>query len=281
MFKYKHKWSIWLICKVLGVSKSGYYRWQDNQTYTSERYKQKLLIHIREVFDQSRNNYGYRRIYKELKRRGIRCYRNQVAKLMRENNLRPKIRKKFRYTGRSVETKNIPPNLLNRDFRIRAINKAWVSDITYIWTSEGWLYLSAIIDLGSRNIISWQISEKMEEKIVVDTVKDALRLRKPQRGLIFHSDRGGQYFSKELVEILEENEHRQSMSNKGDCWDNAVAESFFSTLKKELVYKTKFKTKEEARLKIFDYIEMFYKTIRLHSTIGDIPPAEYEKQFLA
>lgn len=237
-------------------------------------------MHIREVFAQSDKNYGYRRVCKELKRRGIKCYKGQIAALMRDNGISPVRRKKFKPANSIGDDKKAAPNLLNRDFKIKDINKAWVSDITYIWTSEGWLYLSALIDLGSRNVISWQLNETLEEKIVTDTVKEAVRTRKPKKGLLFHSDRGGQYFSSELDSIIEDNEFRKSMSRKGNCWDNAVAESFFSTLKKELVYKTKFRTKQEARLKIFNFIEIYYKRFRLHSTIGDVSPAEYEKQFL-
>ena len=259
------------------MSKSGYYRWQSRKTYKNESKRNKLKLHVKEVFDQSNEVYGYRRVFKELRRRDIACYRNQIAHIMRVNEIAPKRKRKFKYSSNSSEDNPAAPNLLKRNFTVDKINKVWVSDITYLWTSEGWLHLSVILDLGSRNVVSWRLQDSLGEEIVSDILEEAIEERKPDKGLIFHSDRGSQYRSNRLIKLIENNGYKQSMSRKANCWDNAVAESFFSTLKRELVYKKKFKTKRQARMEVFYYIEVFYKRVRLHSTIGDVPPAEYEK----
>lgn len=190
-------------------------------------------------------------------------------------------RKKYRLTTDSDHKFSISSNLLNRDFKIDKPNKVWVSDITSIWTSNGWVYLVVFIDLGSRNIISWKLSKSMSKHFVVDAFKQAINERGPEKGLIIHSDRGSQYCSNEFKTIIKNKSFKQSMSRKGDCWDNAVAESFFKTLKVELINRNKYKTIEEVEIDLFNYIEIFYKRNRLHSSINYLKPMEYEKSFLS
>lgn len=269
------------MCKVLSVSKSGYYRWRKGQTYLKEVKKQELLNEIKDVFKNSHETYGYRRVYRELKKQGKSCYRAEVTKLMKENDIKPKQKRKFVTTTLSSGDVRVSPNLLNREFTVFLINKVWVSDITFIWTSQGWLYLCIILDLGSRNIAAWRTDSNMRSQLIEETLRDAIETRNPPKGLLFHSDRGSQYGSDNVREILDKNEIIQSMSRRANCWDNAVAESFFKTIKYEFTNKLKFKTRLEAELAIFEYIEFFYKRKRLHSAIGYMTPVEYEEQYLS
>jgi len=269
------------MCKVIKVSKSGFYYWmkrQRNAITARERY---LYIRILEVFEQSKKTYGVRRIYKELRSRGVMCYRNQVAKIMRYYGIRAKTRRKYKLTTDSKHSKNIAPNLLQREFVINEINKVWVGDITYIWTREGWLYLSTVIDLYSRRVVGWSIGKRITKELVIKSLSDAMNKRKPEKGLIFHSDRGSQYASDEFVGLLKNNDAIPSMSRKGDCWDNAVAESFFKTIKSEMIYWYKFRTRAEAELRIFEYIEIFYNKNRLHSSNGYMSPIDFEREKLS
>jgi len=269
------------MCEVIKVSKSGFYRWMKRQREPLTKRERYLYIRILEAFEQSRQTYGSRRIYRTLKSWGVKCYENQVANIMRINGLKPKTKRKFKLTTDSRHSKNLAPNLLNRQFKVNEMNKVLVGDITYIWTKEGWLYLSTVIDLYSRRVVGWKVDNRITKELVISSLKDALMRRKPAKGMIFHSDRGSQYASDDFVEFLNANKVMQSMSRKGDCWDNAVAESFFKTIKSELVYWYKFKTRAEAELRIFDYIEIFYNKNRLHSANNYLSPIDYEKEKLS
>ena len=206
------------------------------------------------------------------------CYKNQVAKIMRMNGLKPKTKRKYKHTTDSRHSKNIAPNLIQRNFEVDDMNKVVVGDITYIWTKEGWLYLSTVIDLFSRRVVGWSLSNRITKELVIESLRNAINERKPASGLIFHSDRGSQYASDEFVDFLGKNEILPSMSRKGDCWDNAVAESFFKTIKSELIYWYNFRTRAEAELRIFEYIEIFYNRNRLHSSNDYMSPVDFERE---
>jgi len=197
---------------------------------------------------------------------------------MSENGLYAKGRRKYRVTTDSNHRLRIAPNLVNRNFAVEKKNKVWVGDITYIWTYEGWLYLSTVIDLYSRKVISWSLSKRMTKQLVTRSLIDAIKTRKPEAGLIFHSDQGVQYASNEFRNILASIDAKPSMSRRGNCWDNAVAESFFKTIKTELIRWENFQTRKEADMKIFSYIEIFYNRQRIHSTIGYVSPVVFEEQ---
>lgn len=265
------------MCRVLRVSRSGFYKYKHQSSSLSEE-KKKKLFKVREVFASSRQTYGSRRVAVVLKRQGIRCNKNQIAKLMSENGLIARGRRKYKVTTDSDHRLPVAPNLVNRNFALEKKNKVWVGDITYIWTREGWLYLSTVIDLYSRKIVSWSLSKRMTKQIVTGALQDAIQTRKPEAGLIFHSDQGSQYASNEFRNILSSINAQPSMSRRGNCWDNAVAESFFKTIKTEFIRWENFQSRREAELKIFSYIEIFYNRQRLHSTNGYLSPVEYEEQ---
>lgn len=229
------------------------------------------------IHKSSRANYGAPRIYKELKNQGIKVNRKTVEKIMKENGIRAKRCKKFKATTNSKHNLPIAPNLLNRNFNATKANQCWVSDITYIWTEEGWLYLATFIDIYSRLVVGWSMSSRMTADLVVNAFQMAIGRRGIPVELMVHSDRGSQYASLAFRDELEKYHCIQSMSRKANCWDNAVAESFFSNLKLELVNHEKFKTRQEATDKIFDYIEIFYNRQRLHSFLNFLSPEQFEK----
>lgn len=253
------------MCKILGCSRSGYHRWVNNPRQHLSNYERQLLFLIATAFEENARTYGYRKIYKHLTGSGVKCYKNQIEKLMKIAGISPIRKKKYRVTTNSKHNLPISPNLLKRNFRIEDLNKVWVGDITYIWTKEGWLYLSTVIDLFSRRVVGYSTGKRLTKSLVIESMENAIRWRKPPEGLIFHSDRGSQYASNDFRKLLTKHEMKQSMSRKGDCWDNAVAESFFKTIKCELTYCQDFRSRIEAELNIFEYIEMFYNTRRLHS----------------
>ena len=222
--------------------------------------------------------YGSPRIWNGLKKAEIHCSENRVARLMRKNNLAAVQRRKYRATTNSKHSYAVWPNLLNRNFIVARPNSVWVSDITYIWTFEGWLYLAVILDLFSRGIVGLAMDKTIAETLTLSALKQAILRRSPPKGLVYHSDRGVQYAANDFKALLAQQEFIGSMSKKGDCWDNAVAESFFHTLKVELIHRMKFRTREEAKRKIFEYVEMYYNRKRAHSTLGYLSPFEYEKQ---
>ena len=236
---------------------------------------------IKEIFVIGRSVYGTRRIRKELLKQGHRLSRRRVAGLMEAAGLVVKTKRKFKATTNSNHNHPISPNFLSRNFMVTAPNQCWCGDITYIRTSEGWLYLAIVMDLFSRKIVGWSMNHRMTAQLVNQALLHAIWSRKPPRGLIWHTDRGSQYAAKSHRLIMKAHGIKQSMSRKGDCWDNAPAESFFSTLKTELVYLEHFKTRDQARQAIFEYIEVFYNRIRTHSANDYVAPQIFEDHFRA
>lgn len=266
------------MCKVLSVSKSAYYSWKNTSVINLQKIQdEKLLIEkIKSIFVKSKCAYGTRRIRKALNKDNIIISRRRVGKLMKKAKLYCKTKRKFRVTTDSKHGLPIAPNLLGRNFYSKASNKAWCGDITYIPTKEGWLYLAVVIDLYSRKIVGWSMDKNMKTNLVNDALSMAIWSRKPGKGLIWHTDRGSQYASDAHRLLLDQHDIKQSMSRKGNCWDNAVSESFFHSLKTELVHHEKYKTREEARLSILEYIEIFYNRVRLHSYNDYMSPVEFE-----
>jgi putative transposase len=269
------------MCRILLVSKSGYYRWLKRHKSKTLLANKRILKMIREIFNDNHQRYGYRRVWFELHLRGIHCSKNRVARLMKADSLKAKRIKRFKITTKSEHNLPVAPNLLNKVFAVTAPNRVWVSDITYVWTWEGWMYLAVIIDLYARKVVGWSMSTRINKELVVSAINQAIDRRQPCTGLIFHSDRGSQYASKDVRQILEKHHMRQSMSSKADCYDNAVAESFFATLKTELVYPHFFATRLEARSKIFEYIEIYYNRRRIHSYLNYMTPDQFERTKLA
>lgn len=267
------------MCQVLEVSRSGYYAWIKRPKSNRKKLNEELVERIKKIFNQSRQTYGSPRITHVLKNQGISCSKNRVARLMKENNIRPKTKRKFKATTNSKHNYPVADNILNRNFNPTEPNQAWVADITYIPTDEGWLYLAAVVDLFNRKVVGWAMDSTMTKELVASALKQAIGRHNPSAGIIHHSDRGTQYASYEYQELLREHGFITSMSRKGNCYDNACMESFFGTLKTELIYLTRFKTRAEARLAIFDYIEVFYNRTRLHSKLGYKSPADFEKLF--
>jgi transposase InsO family protein len=225
---------------------------------------------------ESRGRYGSPRVHAELRERGQRTARKRVARLMRAAGLCAREPRRFRSTTDSEHGMAIKGNLLARRFAVPSPNSGWVTDITYLWTLEGWLYLAVILDLFSRRVVGWALSERLERGVALNALQMALTDRQPPQGLLHHSDRGSQYASREYQQLLAEHGVLSSMSRKGNCWDNAVAESFFATLKLELVYQSHWRTRTQARSEVFEYIELFYNRQRRHSALGYLCPNEFE-----
>ena len=262
--------------KVLEVSRSGYYAWLKRPFSKRRKDNSYLSQRIRSIYEQRKRVYGCLRITAELRDEGFNCSKNRVARLMRKQGLSARARKRFKVTTNSKHNLPVASNLVEMRFNARQKNSLWTTDITYIWTREGWLYLSVILDLWSRTVISWDADRSMDENLVIKPLEKALKDRKPNGELILHSDRGSQYASQRLRNILKENNILQSMSSKGNCYDNAPTESFFSTLKRELVYRQSFKTRDEAKQNLFEYIEIFYNRQRRHSSLGYLSPMQFE-----
>lgn len=269
------------MCRVLKVSRSGYYAWLSRPESERGRRNGELLKRIRQAHLRSRRTYGSPRVTDELRAMGIVCNEKRVARLMREAGIRAKTVRRFRVTTDSRHKFAVAPNFLNRDFSADRADRVWLSDITYIWTSEGWLYLAGVLDMYSRRIVGCAMSSRIDAELTLTALRQALGRRRPQADLIHHSDQGRQYAADNYQKLLTEHGLISSMSRKGDCWDNAPMESFWGTLKQELIYHERFLTKEEARLKIFEYIEVFYNCYRRHSSLGSISPDEYERLALS
>jgi transposase InsO family protein len=267
------------MCRALKVSRGGYYAWLKRPL--SKRAKENIILRerIQQIHDRYYGRYGSPRITEQLHDEGITVSRVKVARLMRQIGISAVGKKKFKVTTDSNHGYSIAPNLLNRNFSASEPGKVWVSDLTYISTREGWLYLTVIIDLFNRMIVGWSMSNSMRAAdTTIKALKHAYNLNYPPAGLIVHSDRGVQFACTKFKELLTKYHMKQSMSAKGDCWDNAVAESFFGTLKKELVYRNDYKTRWEAQQSIFEYIEIFYNRIRKHSYLGNNPPAQFTEK---
>jgi transposase InsO family protein len=266
-----------LSCEVLEVSRSGYYAWRERPDSLQSRRRTELAAKIQAVHVENRRVYGSPRVCKALRASGERVSENTVAKIMRRSGLRARVKRKFvPRTTDSVHDRPIASNVLDRRFEASSPDRKWAGDITYIPTDEGWLYLAGIIDLCSRRIVGWSMADHLETDLVSDALRMAVSRRRPGRGLLHHSDRGVQYASDAYQSLLSEHGMTVSMSGKGDCWDNAVMESFWSTLKTELVHHEHYATREQARKSIFEYIEVFYNRKRLHSSLGYVSPEAFE-----
>lgn len=265
------------MCQTLKISRSAFYNWLKRPLSRSKEEDLKLIIHIKEIFDESNSTYGHRRIKNELKKKGIRASKNRIRRLMQENGLFSVLKSKFKATTNSNHKYPVAPNLLKKDFSAERKNQKWVGDITYVATGEGWLYLAAVEDLYHRKIVGWALDSRMTKQLTLNAINQALIHERPESGLIFHSDRGSQYAAYDYQDKLRAHGIRQSMSAKGDCYDNACMESFFATLKKDLVHRRRFKTREEAKIAIINYIETWYNSRRSHSSLDYMSPMEYEK----
>jgi putative transposase len=276
----KANFAVTLMCRCLEVSPSGYYASRRSKPSNRVLENAALTKEIEKVHKESRQTYGSPRVHAELRANGHKVGRNRIARLMAEKGLVGRRKPRFRKTTDSNHNDPIAPNVLNRDFETDAPDKAWVADITYIWTCQGWMYLAVIIDLFSRRVVGWSMAEHMRTELVLNALHAALGSRVPDlSGLVFHSDRGSQYASGDYRAALERADITCSMSRRANCWDNAVAESFFSTLKTELVYNVIFMTRASAKTAIAEWIEVFYNRKRRHSTIGYATPAEYEERY--
>jgi putative transposase len=269
-----------LMCEVFDVSKSGYYDWRGRDNSEREAKELKLLRAIEDVYKAGRGNYGSPRIYDELKGMGHKVSKTKVERTMRRHKIRAKTKRKFRVTTDSKHNLPVAPNLLERNFSPEKPNQVWASDLTYIWTKEGWLFLAVVIDLYSRQVVGWSLDKTMTKELVLSALRQAYFRRQPSTGLIFHSDRGSQYCSKEFREQLTAYRMLQSQSRVANCWDNACVESFFHTLKTESIYHEIFETREQAERVIFEWVEAFYNRQRKHSTLGYKSPVDFEREAL-
>jgi transposase InsO family protein len=278
IFAHKAQFSIRAMCRILEVSSSGYYQWCRRPKSKRAQENDALLGTIRELHSQSRQNYGSPKIYRRLRQQGQKWNHKRVERLMRENSIVAKRVKKFKVTTDSKHSQPVAANLVDRAFKVEEPDKVWVSDITYVWTDEGWLYLAVFLDLYSRMVVGWSMSERMTTELIVAAFEMGQGRRGGVKPLV-HSDRGSQYASAAFRDHLAAYDCGQSMSRRGNCWDNAVAESFFGVLKLELVYEERFRRRQEARDQIFEYIEVFYNRRRMHSAADYLSPAEYEAKF--
>jgi len=268
------------MCAVLDVHPSGYYAWQKAPQSQREKDDKYLLGFIKQFWLESGCIYGYRKIYKDMRAIGEQCGKHRVARIMREEGLQSQRGyKKRKQAYMAGEPSTIAPNLLNREFDVDKPNQAWVTDITYIRTYEGWLFVAVVMDLFSRQIVGWSMSQSINTDLVLDALTMATWRRRPKEAVVVHSDQGCQYTSYDWRSMLETNGMVASMSRKGNCHDNAVAESFFQLLKRERVRRKIYQTRDEAKQEIFDYIEMFYNPVRRHGNNNDLSPVEYEKSY--
>lgn len=265
------------MCRVLGVNRSSYYKRRGKEKSKREKENEKILKMVKEIFQQSRESYGSPRITEELRRRGMMYNKKRIASLMRKEGIAAKIYRRQKRTTLSDHQREVAENILGGEFLREGPNQVWTSDITYIRTEEGWLYLAVVMDIYSRKIIGWEVDKRLGSDLVERAMKKALLQREVQKGIVFHSDQGIQYTSQSFRKLLREGGFIQSMSRRGNCYDNAVTERFFRTLKTELVKRRRYQSREEARRSIFEYIEIFYNRKRIHSSIGYLSPVEFEK----
>ena len=267
-----------MLCRVMKVFRSGYYEYLHRHNRgSSDPEREALKARVKEIFKEHRSKYGSRRIVKQLKEEGYDVGRYKVRRIMKELGLKAKISRRFKITTDSRHSFPVAPNLLNRDFDVPAPNKVWTADITYIWTFEGWLYLAIVMDLFSRQIVGWAMDKRMKKQLAIDALSMSYFRRKPNPGLLHHSDRGSQYACHVYQNNLKQYRMIPSMSRKGDCWDNAPTERFFRSLKSERLSDFRFTTRHAAKMEILDYIS-YYNSIRLHSTLDYKSPFDYEKE---
>ncbi len=279
--QYKNAYPVSLQCQVLGVSRNGYYQYRKSQENKSpDPVHQEIIEWVQDIARSSNHTYGSRRMKKALNALGFPASRERARKLMREANVQVRHRKRYKVTTNSNHKQPVFENLLEREFDVDQPDQVYASDITYVWTREGWLYLAVVIDLCSRKVVGWSMSSRMKKQLVCDALQMAIWRRRPKAGLIHHSDRGSQYASKAFRRLLKAHGIKGSMSRKGDCWDNAVVESFFGTLKQECVQWKSYQTRFEAQQDILDYISMFYNNCRLHSYLGYVSPNNYEQRLI-
>jgi len=269
------------LCRLLQVSRSGFYDWLHRSPSLRDQENQQLVAHIKRLHTKSRANYGIQKVWKKLNQEGIVCGRNRIATLRAQHNIYARRRRRFIITTRSRHTVGVAPNLLGRQFQVAQPNRVWVGDVTFIATRKGWLFLAVMIDLFSRKVVGWAMSNKNNKQLVMDCLLMGIHRRNPPPGLIHHTDRGVTYSADETRQLLARHEMIASMSRKGDCWDNAVAESFFGQLKNELVCGHVFNTIEDGKSALFDYIEVFYNRQRIHQTLGYVTPEQFEMNAVA
>ncbi len=274
--EHRAEYGIRRMCAVLSVSASGYYAWRKRPPSQRQLANERLMTQIRVIFEASRQLYGYRKVYRTLLAKLIACGRNRVARLMRLAGLQSKRRRRYRVTTQSGHRRLVAPNLLARQFTATAPNQKWLTDITYIHTHQGWLYLAAVLDLYSRRVVGWAMEPYLTDRLTIKALEMALVKRQPPAGLLHHSDRGGQYASNDYLLQLRQAQAVSSMSRSGNVYDNAPMESFFATLKTELVRHRNYVTRGEAKSDIFEYIEVFYNRQRLHQSLDYSSPANYE-----
>lgn len=274
----KANFPIRLMCRVFEVSRSGFYAWRRRPESQRRRDDRRLLLSIKAVHAQSKRRYGSPRVTRELNAQGESVGRHRVARLMREHGLRARRRRRHRVTTLSKHDHPVAGNVLARRFDVNGPNQVFASDITYVWTMQGWLYLSVVLDLYSRRVVGFSMGKRINAQLTIEALRMALKSRRLASGVVHHSDRGSQYASGAYQALLDRHGIRCSMSRKGDCWDNAVVESFFATLKVELIHEAVFVDREQARREIFEYIELFYNRWRRHSYLGYVSPVDYENQ---
>jgi len=272
----KAQYPVSALCSVLKVQRSGYYAWLGREEPARATEDRQLTVEIRAIFAESKKRYGSPRVHRELRKRGTHVCRHRVARLMREQELQARPRRRFVSTTDSRHSLPTPPNLLDRDFSATAPDRAWAGDVTYLRTLEGWLYLAVLLDLYSRRVVGWAMSEHNDEALTLSALQMALDQRQPEPGLIHHTDRGTTYASGTYQDVLTQHGIVCSMSRKGNCFDNAVQERFFHTLKTELCDHEHYRTRPDARTSVFEFIDVFYNHQRLHSTLGYRSPTEFE-----
>ena len=286
ILQHRKLWPVAAQCRVLEVSASGYRQYRARQTDIGPLQPGRrlgdvaLLVHIKAVFSEMKSAYGWPRIWRELQARGIRAGKERVRKLMKAHGLRARGKRKFKATTNSAHDLPVSPNLLERKFSVDTPNRVWTGDITYLWTEEGWVYLAVVIDLFSRQIVGFAMSERMTRRLVIDALRMAWFRRRPTSGLIFHSDRGSQYASGDFQKQLSAFGMRGSMSRKGNCWDNAVTETLFGSMKVERLHGMRFASRRQAKDEVIDWLG-FYNHRRLHSALGYLSPMAFEKKWLA
>ena len=279
--QHKKTWPVDLMCQLLGVTRSGYYDYQRrNYGRADDPYHRELLEAVKDIAKATENSYGSPRMKRALNALSYPVSREKSRKLMKEADVQVKRRKKYKVTTNSNHKQPVYENVLDRQFDVDRPDQAYVGDITYIWTQEGWLYLAVIIDLFSRKVVGWSMGSRMKAQLVCDALRMAIWQRRPGAGLIVHSDRGSQYASKDYKRLLKAHGFVGSMSRKGDCWDNAVAESFFGSLKQERVHWRNYQTRIDAQQDVLNYISMFYNSYRLHSYLGYVSPNQYEAEMV-
>jgi putative transposase len=268
-------------CAVLGVSASGYYAWKNREASTRQRRGLVVLAHIRSEYATSNETYGSPLMHAELKESGLAVGLHRVARLMSENGMKARQKTRFKKTTDSDHGGPVATNVLAQDFTAEAPDQKWGVDISYVWTAEGWLYLAVVVDLFSRRIVGWSMSDRMKRGLAMDALRRAITVRKPATGLIHHSDRGSQYCSADYRALVRSAGFIASMSGRGNCFDNAMVESVFKTIKSELVWRTSFSSRDQACRAIGHYIEGFYNPLRRHSSLGYVSPATFERTYAA